>query len=247
MAGHSKWHNIQHRKGAQDAKRGKIFTKLIREITIAAKMGGEDPANNPRLRAAMEKALNNNMSKDTIQRAITRGTSNNEETMEEVRYEGYGPNGVAIMVDCLTDNKNRTVADVRYAFTKCGGRLGTDGSVSYLFTKTGLISFSAGSDEEKIMEAAIKADAEDIVSNDDGSIDVMTHPDHLLTIKEVLLHAGLTPEGADVVMLPTTEIKLETEEEAAQVIRLSDMLESLDDVQNVYTNADIPDEILEKI
>ncbi|MCB1827768.1 MAG: YebC/PmpR family DNA-binding transcriptional regulator, partial [Coxiellaceae bacterium] len=165
MAGHSKWHNIQHRKGAQDAKRGKIFTKLIREITVASKMGGPELESNPRLRAAVDKALSANMTKDTIQRAIKRGSGDGDaDNMMEIRYEGYGPNGVAVIVDCLTDNKNRTVAEVRHAFTKCGGNLGTDGSVAYLFAQKGLISFPAQSDEDKIMEIAIEAGAEDVVS-----------------------------------------------------------------------------------
>lgn len=247
MAGHSKWHNIQHRKGAQDVKRGKIFTKLIREITVAAKMGGPDADANPRLRAAVDKALAANMTKDTIQRAIKRGAGEGEgANMMEVRYEGYGPNGVAVIVDCLTDNKNRTVADVRHAFTKCGGNLGTDGSVAYLFNKTGLISFPASSDEDKIMETALEAGADDIVTNDDGSIDVITTADTLVSTKEALLAAGLTPEGAEVTFLASMEVTLNTEH-ATKMIHLSDMLEDLDDVQNVYTNADISEDILEKL
>ncbi len=247
MAGHSKWHNIQHRKGKQDAKRGKLFTKLIREITVAAKMGGPDADSNPRLRAAVDKALSNNMTKDTIQRAIKKGAGGGADTnMEEIRYEGYGPNGVAVMVDCLTDNKNRTVAEVRHAFSKCGGNLGTDGSVAYLFTKTGLISFTPGSDEEKIMETALEAGANDIVNNDDGSIDVLTNPDDMVTVKEAMLAKKLKPEGAEITMLPATEVSLDLES-AEKMIKLTDMLEDLDDVQNVYTNADISEEIFNQI
>ncbi len=247
MAGHSKWHNIQHRKGAQDAKRGKIFTKLIREITVAAKMGGPDSDSNPRLRAAIDKALGANMTKDTVQRAVKRGAGGGEGTdMMEIRYEGYGPNGVAVIVDCLTDNKNRTVAEVRHAFTKFGGNLGTDGSVAYLFSKTCLISFPANNDEEKIIEIAIDAGAEDVASNDDGSLDIITSADAFLSIKEALIAAGLEPEGGEITFLASTEVTLDTDQ-ASKMIRLSDMLEDLDDVQNVYTNADIPEDILEKL
>lgn len=248
MAGHSKWHNIQHRKGAQDAKRGKIFTKLIREITVAAKMGGGDPDANPRLRAAIDKALSANMTKDTVQRAVKRGAGGGEgENMMEVRYEGYGPNGVAIIVDCLTDNKNRTVAEVRHAFTKNGGNLGTDGSVAYLFSKKGLISFPAGSDEDKIMEVAIEAGADDVDTNDDGSIDITTTAEDFMTVKDALTAAGLTPEGGEVTMIASTEVELTDEDQATKMIRLSDMLEDLDDVQNVYSNANISEELLDKL
>jgi YebC/PmpR family DNA-binding regulatory protein len=194
MAGHSKWANIQHRKKAQDAKRGKLFTKLIREITVSARMGGGDPSANPRLRAAIDAALSNNMTKDTIERATKRGAGDMEgENYEEVRYEGYGPNGVAIMVDCLTDNRNRTVAEVRHAFSKFGGNLGTDGSVAYLFTKTGILSYPPDSDEDMIMEAALEAGADDVVTNDDGSIDVMTSPEEFMNVKEVMVAAGMIP------------------------------------------------------
>ncbi len=248
MAGHSKWSNIQHRKGAQDAKRGKLFTKLIREITVAAKMGGGDSDANPRLRAAIDNALSNNMTKDTINRAVTRGAGGGEGSdMVEIRYEGYGPNGVAVMVNCLTDNKNRTVAEVRHAFTKCGGNLGTDGSVSYLFSKIGLITFKNGADEEQVMEAALEAGADDVATNEDGSIDVTTNPDDFLNVKEAMIAAGLEPEHAEVTMIASTEVAIDSEDDATKMIRLSDMLEDLDDVQNVYTNADISDEILEKL
>jgi YebC/PmpR family DNA-binding regulatory protein len=245
MAGHSKWANIKHRKAAQDAKRGKLFTKLIREITVSARVGGADIDSNPRLRAAVDKALSANMTKDTIERAIKRGSGANDgDNFEEVRYEGYGPNGVAIMVDCLTDNRNRTVSEVRHAFTKAGGNLGTDGSVAYLFTKRGILSYPPGSDEDSIMEAAIEAGAEDVTTNDDGSIDVLTSPDDYLDVKQALTEAGLKPQDAEVMMQAATEITLEEEEEADKIIRLVDSLEDLDDVQNVYTNADFTDEVL---
>lgn len=248
MAGHSKWKNIQHRKGAQDARRGKIFTKLIRELTIASKMGGEDPNSNPRLRMAIDKAFANNMSKDTVTRAIKRGAGGGEESnLEEIRYEGYGPHGVAVMVNCLTDNRNRTASEVRHAFTKCGGNLGTEGSVSYLFTKTGLISFPAGSNEEKILEAGLEAGAEDVITNEDGSIDVMTKPENFNTVKEAMSAKGLQPAEAEVTMIASTEVDINDQEHAALIVKLSDMLEELDDVQNVYTNANISDDILEKM
>ena len=244
MAGHSKWANIKHTKARQDAKRGKIFTKLIREITVAAKMGGGDPDSNPRLRLAIDKAFTANMPKDTIQRAIKRGAGGDDsDNLMEVRYEGYGPNGVAVMVDCLTDNKNRTVAEVRHAFTKCGGNLGTDGSVSYLFTKTGLITFVDHTDEEKIKEIVLEAGANDIVVNDDASIDVTTDPNAFAAVIDALKQAKLTPDNAEIVMMAATEIKLD-QESAEKMMRLSDMLEDLDDVQNVYSNADLPDDVL---
>lgn len=244
MAGHSKWKNIQHRKGAQDKKRGKIFTKLIREITISAKIGG-DPNSNPRLRTAIDKAFANNMTKDMVQRAIARGTGGGEGSdLVEVRYEGYGPNGVAVIVECLTDNKNRTVSEVRHAFTKSGGNLGTDGSVSYLFTKTGLISFPAPCDEEKIMEIALEAGALDVVNNSDGSIDVTTTPEDFANIKKIITDAGLTPEHAEIDMIAATMITIEDSEVAEKIIQLSDTLEDLDDVQSVHTNADISEKIL---
>ena len=247
MAGHSKWANIQHRKGAQDAKRGKLFTKLIREITVAAKMGDPDPASNPRLRLAVDKALSGNMTKDTIERAIKRGSGAQDgENFEEVRYEGYGPGGVAVMVDCVTDNRNRTVAEVRHAFTKAGGNLGTDGSVAYQFTKSGVLGYPRGSDEDQIMEAALEAGAEDVLGNDDGSIDVLTEPDQFVDIKEAMVVAGLEPEQAEVTMRAANTMSLELDD-AEKMIRLLDRLEDLDDVQNVYSNADISEEILEKL
>jgi YebC/PmpR family DNA-binding regulatory protein len=247
MAGHSKWANIQHRKKAQDAKRGKLFTKLIREITVAARIGGGDPDSNPRLRAAIDKGLGANMTKDTIERAIKRGSGAADgENYEEVRYEGYGPNGVAIMVDCLTDNRNRTVSEVRHAFTKAGGNLGTDGSVAYLFSKVGTLTFPAGSDEDQVMEAALEAGADDVVTNDDQTIDVQTTPESFLDVKHAMIAAGLEPEMAEVTMSPATSVDLDLED-AEKVMRLVDTLEDLDDVQNVYTNADFSDEVMAQL
>lgn len=247
MAGHSKWANIRHRKAAQDARRGKLFTKLIREITVSARAGGGDPETNPRLRAAIDKALSANMTKDTIERAIKRGSGDQDgDNFEEVRYEGYGPGGVAIMADCLTDNRNRTVSEVRHAFTKNGGNLGTDGSVAYMFSKLGSLSFPAGSDEERIMEVALEAGAEDVVTNDDGSFEVVTAPENFLDVKSAMREAGLEPEMAEVTMRAATSIDLPLGE-AEQVMKLMDMLEDLDDVQNVYTNADFSDEVLEQL
>ncbi len=244
MSGHSKWANIQHRKGAQDAKRGKLFTKLIREITVAARMGEPDPASNPRLRLAMDRALAGNMTKDTIERAIKRGSGAQEgDNYEEIRYEGYGPGGVAVMVDCMTDNRNRTVAEVRHAFTKAGGNLGTDGSVAYQFSKTGILSYPAGSDEDQIMEAALEAGAEDVLTNDDGSVNVLTEPSQFVDVKEAMIAAGFEPERAEVTMRAENTTPLSFED-AEKMIRLTDALEDLDDVQNVYSNADISDEIL---
>ena len=247
MAGHSKWANIQHRKGRQDAKRGKLFTKLIREITVAAKLGGGDPDANPRLRAAIDGAKSQSMPKDTIERAVKRGAGGDDSgDLEEIRYEGYGPGGVAVMVDCMTDNKNRTVAEVRHAFSKCGGNLGTDGSVSYLFNKVGLISYPAGADEDVLMEAALEAGAEDVVTNDDGSIDIITGPDELVDVKESLMGANLEPENAEVTMQASTSSALE-QKSAETMLRLLDMLEDLDDVQKVYSNAEISEEILAQL
>lgn len=247
MAGHSKWANIKHRKGAQDAKRGKIFTKLIREISVAAKNGGGDPANNPSLRSAIDKALGANMKRDTIDNTISKATGSMEGVhYEEVRYEGYGPGGTAVMVDCLTDNRNRTVAEVRHAFTKAGGNLGTDGSVAYMFSKVGIISYSESVDEDTVMEAALEAGAEDVLSNDDGSVDVMTTPEDYLSVKEAMTEAGLEPVHAEVTMQAGTHAELDVKD-AEKMMRLQDRLDDLDDVQNVYSNADISDEILEQI
>jgi len=201
MAGHSKWANIRFRKGAQDAKRGKIFTKLIREIVVATRMGGPDSDSNPRLRDAVQKALGANMKRDTVDNAIKRGAGAQDgDNYDEIRYEGYGPNGVAVMVDCLTDNRNRTVSEVRHAFTKSGGNLGTDGSVAYLFSKRGIISFAPGNDEEKVLDAALEAGADDVLTNDDGSIDVWTNPEDFVTVLEVLQASGLKADSAEVTM-----------------------------------------------
>jgi YebC/PmpR family DNA-binding regulatory protein len=247
MAGHSKWANIQHRKGTQDSKRGKLFTKLIREITVSTRASGSDPTNNPRLRVAMDKALGANMSKDTIERAIKKGAGAMEgDHYEEVRYEGYGPGGVAVMVDGLTDNRNRTVSEVRHAFTKIGGNLGTDGSVAYLFTKTGIISYAPGVDEDRLMEVALEAGADDVISNDDRSADVLVDPDHFEAVRAVLIQSGLAPESAEVTMRASTSVQLDVED-AEKMVRLLERLEDLDDVQNVYSNADISEEILAKI
>jgi YebC/PmpR family DNA-binding regulatory protein len=247
MAGHSKWANIQHRKKAQDAKRGKLFTKLIREITVSARVGGGDPDANPRLRTAVDKALAANMTKDTIERAVKRGSGELDgENFEEVRYEGYGPGGVAVMVDCLTDNRNRTVSEVRHAFSKTGGNLGTDGSVAYLFSAAGVLSYPPGSDEDRIIEHALEAGAEDVVENDDGSVDVLTSPEQFLAVKEAMVGAGLAPEHAEVTMRPANTVDLELED-AEKVMRLVDMLEDLDDVQDVYSNADFSDEVMAQL
>lgn len=244
MAGHSKWANIKHKKAAQDAKRGKIFTKLIREITVAAKMSGAEPADNPRLRAAVDKGLSANMTKDTIQRAIDRGAGGGDnDHVEELVYEGYGPGGVAVLVEVMTDNKNRTVAEVRHAFSKCGGNLGTDGSVAYLFTKRGQILIDNG-DEDVVLEAALDAGAEDVISQDDGSIDVATTQNDVIEVKDALLASGIEIVSAEVALVPSTTAELD-EESAPKVIKLIDMLEDLDDVQNVYTNANFSEELLE--
>lgn len=247
MAGHSKWANIQHRKGRQDAKRGKLFTKLIREITVAAKLGGSDSSANPRLRAAIDNGLSNNMTKDTIDRAVKRGAGGDENSnVDEIRYEGYGPNGVAVIVDTMTDNKNRTVAEIRHAFSKFGGNLGTDGSVSYLFTKIGLISFQGKIDEDAIMEAALESGAEDIITNADNSIDVITNPDNLVDIKDVIVAAGFDPQNTEITMRASTTSEL-GKKSAETMIKLLDALEDIDDVQKVYSNAEIPDEILAEL
>lgn len=236
MAGHSKWANIQHRKNAQDAKRGKLFTKLIREITVAARISGPDAASNPRLRTAVDKALTANMTRDTIDRAIKRGAGGDDgANMEEVRYEGYGPGGVAVIVDCLTDNRNRTVGEVRHAFTKNGGNLGTDGSVAYLFSKKGIFTFAPGSNEEQVMEIALEAGAEDVTTNEDGSIDVLTPADDFNDIKQKFETQNLNPVQAEVTFLPAIYVSVEGDQDE-KLTKLVDMLEDLDDVQNVYTN-----------
>lgn len=245
MAGHSKWANIKHRKAKQDKKRGKIFTKIIHELTVAAKAGGGNVDDNPGLRLAMDKAMAANMPKDTIKRAIERGAGGGEgDQMEEISYEGYAPSGVAVLVETLTDNRNRTVAEVRHAFTKCGGNLGTDGSVAYLFNKQGQITFEPGADEEQIMDAALEAGAEDVVSNDDDSIDVFTAPEDFDSVVANLRGAGLEPVNAEVAMIPSLTVELDVEA-GEKAYRLVEMLEDLDDVQNVFTNADFPEEVLQ--
>lgn len=247
MAGHSKWANIKHRKAAQDAKRGKIFTKIIRELVVAAKAGGPNPDDNPGLRATVDKALGANMKRDTIDKAIARGAGTGaEENYEAVTYEGYGVGGIAVLVECLTDNRNRTVAEVRHAFSKRGGNLGTDGSVAYLFSKTGQICYPTGTDEEQLMEVALEAGAEDVVTNDDGSVDVLTGFADYLSVKDALIAAGLQPESAEVTMLASTHVELDLDG-ATKVLGLIDALEDLDDVQNVYTNADIPQDVLAQL
>lgn len=248
MAGHSKWANIKRHKAKQDAKRGKIYTKLIREVTVAAKMGGGDPDGNPRLRTAVDKALGGNMSRDVIDRAIKRGAGGMEgEDVEEIRYEGYGPGGVAIMIDCMTNNRNRTVAEVRHALTKCGGNMGTDGSVSYLFQKVGQMTFAPGTDENRVMDIALEAGADDVVINDDKSIDVTTSPDSFLAVKDAMVAAGIEPVQSDITMAAATNVSITDKEIAEKIMRLTDMLEDLDDVQEVYSNADIADEILAEL
>lgn len=242
MAGHSKWANIQHRKKAQDAKRGKIFTRMIREITVAARMGDPDPAANPRLRLAVDRALSVNMPKDNIERAIKRASGQEEGVVyEEIRYEGYGPNGVAVMVDVMTDNRNRTVAEVRHAFSKHGGNLGTDGSVAFLFSKAGVLSYGPDTDEDSLMEAALEAGAEDVLSHDDGSFEVLTDPDAFISVKDGLVAAGLEPADAEVTMRPATTVAVGGDE-ASGMVRMLEALEDLDDVQQVYSNADIDEE-----
>ena len=247
MAGHSKWANIQHRKGAQDKKRGKLFTKLIREIAIAVKMGGSDLDANPRLRLAVDKAKSQSMPKDNIERAIKRGAGETDGAdYLEIRYEGYGPGGTAVIVDCLTDNRNRTVAEVRHAFTKFGGNLGADGSVSYLFNQVGELMIAPGDDEDAIMEAAIDAGAEDIVSDDDGSIEVLTAPNDFKKVRDALAAAGINADNAQVTMRASTSAELGIKE-AGSMIKMLDMLEDLDDVQQVYSNADISEDVLAQI
>lgn len=247
MAGHSKWANIQHRKGAQDKKRGKLFTKLIREITVAAKMGGGDLDSNPRLRLAIDKAKAQSMPKDNIARAIKRGSGEVDGAdFMEIRYEGYGPGGTVVMVDCLTDNRNRTVAEVRHAFAKFGGNLGADGSVNYLFNEVGQIMIPSGSDEDSVMEAAIEAGAEDVVVDDDGSIEVLSDPDDFEKLRDSLAAAGIEFESAQVTMRASMTAELGVEE-ASSMIKMIDLLEDLDDVQEVYSNADISEEVLAQI
>ena len=245
MAGHSKWANIQHRKGVQDAKRGKIFTRCIREITTAARRGDPDPANNPRLRLAIDKALTANMTKDTIERAIKRGAGEDGgAALEEIRYEGYGPGGIAIIVDCMSDNRTRTVGEVRHAFAKHGGNLGADGSVSYLFNKCGVLSFPASAGEDKVMEAALEAGAEDVING--NGIEVLTDPADFHKVMESMEKAGLKPESSEITLRASTSVTVEGGN-AESVMELLEALENLDDVQTVYSNADFPDEVLQAL
>lgn len=244
MAGHSKWANIKFRKAAQDARKGKLFTRLIREITVAARQGGEDPDANPRLRAALDKAFAANMGKDAVERAVKRGAGGGEDSnYEEVRYEGYAPGGIAVLVECQTDNRNRTVGEVRHAFSKHGGNLGTDGSVAYLFEAQGVISFPPGSDEIAIMEIAADAGARDVATDADGYIEVTTDPVDFHAVKQALEGAGLSPERADIVQRAHSEVTVD-EEDGGKVLKLLDALEDLDDVKDVYSNADFPDSLL---
>ena len=243
MAGHSKWANIKHRKAAQDAKRGKVFTKFIRELTVAAREGGSDPDANPRLRAAIDKSLSNNMTRETINRAVQRGAGELDgQQLETVIYEGYGPGGTAVLVETMTDNRNRTVSSVRHAFSKSGGNLGTDGSVSYLFEKKGVISYPAGSDEDAIMEVALEAGADDVLSHDDGSVDVYTSPEEFGGVKDALDGSDLVAINSEVTMVASTQAELDANT-APKLLRLIDMLEDDDDVQEVYHNGEISDDV----
>lgn len=245
MAGHSKWANIKRHKAKVDAVRGKIYTKLIRELTVSAKLGGGDPNSNPRLRTAVDKAYEANMTKDVVERAIKRGAGGMEgENVEEIRYEGYGPGGIAVMVDCMTNNRNRTVGEVRHAFTKHGGNLGTDGSVAYLFKKQGEMTFAPGCDEERLMEHALELGVDDVIINDDNSIDVVTSPEDFINIKQQLIKLGFHPEQADIVMRANTDVAITDKDIAEKVVNLIDALDELDDVQSVYSNADIDEDIM---
>jgi YebC/PmpR family DNA-binding regulatory protein len=247
MAGHSKWANIQHRKKAQDAKRGKLFTKLIREIVVAAKMGGGDPDANPRLRIAIDKALAGNMTRDTIERAVKRGSGDDDgDNVEELVYEGYGPGGVAILVEAMTDNRNRTVAEVRHAFSKAGGNLGTEGSVAYMFNTCGQLIFEPGADEEQVMEIALENGAEDVITHEDESIEVITPQEAYTDVKNALDESGLKAVNGEVTRLPETTSELDVDT-AKKVLRLVDVLEDLDDTQNVFHNADIPEHVLDEM
>ena len=242
MAGHSKWANIQHRKKAQDAKRGKLFTRLIREIVVAAKAGGSDLDANPSLRTAVDKAKSQSVPKDAIDRAVKRGAGELDGSdFEEIRYEGYGPAGIAFIVDCLSDNRNRTVAEVRHAFSKSGGNLGQTGSVAYMFDSVGVLLYSPEHDEDTIMEAALETGAEDVIVDEDGSIEVLTAAEEYVKVKQAMTDAGFEPDESDLTMRSSTNTELDTED-AEKVLRLVDMLESSDDVQEVYYNAEIPEE-----
>ena len=244
MAGHSKWANIQHRKKAQDAKRGKLFTRLIREIVVAARAGGSDLDSNPSLRTAVDKAKSQSVPKDAIDRAVKRGAGELDGSDQEIRYEGYGPAGIAFIVDCLSDNRNRTVAEVRHAFSKAGGNLGQSGSVSYLFTSVGVLLYSPEQDEDTVMEAALEAGAEDIIVAEDESIEVLTSAEDYVAVKQAMTDAGLEPEESDLTMRASINTEVELED-AQKILRLVDLLESSDDVQEVYYNAEIPEEAFE--
>jgi len=245
VAGHSKWANIQHRKRAQDARRGKLFTRLIKEIVVAARTGGSDLDANASLRTAVDKAKSQSVPKDAIERAVKRGAGELDGSdYEEIRYEGYGPAGVAVIVDCLSDNRNRTVADVRHAFSKAGGNLGQSGSVAYLFNSVGVLLYSPEHDEDTVMEAALEAGAEDVIVADDGSIEVLTAADEYLAIRQAMIEAGLEPEDSDLTMRASTNTELDLED-ARKILRLVELLENSDDVQDVYYNADIPEEAYE--
>ncbi len=247
MAGHSKWANTKHRKAAQDSKRGKVFTKIIRELSVAARQGGGNPADNPRLRGVIDKALTANMKRDVINNAIARGVgSDDHANMEELTYEGYGVGGVAFLVETMTDNRNRTASEVRHAFSKRGGNLGTDGSVAFMFKRIGQISYAPGAAEDAIMMLALEAGADDVVCHDDGSIDVITQWEDFSAIKQALIDANLAPIGGEITMQTTLQVSLD-KEAAEKILALIDHLEDLDDVQNVYTNADIPDDVMEQL
>ncbi|MCL1142601.1 YebC/PmpR family DNA-binding transcriptional regulator [Shewanella gaetbuli] len=247
MAGHSKWANIRHRKAAQDSKRGKLFTKFIRELTVAAREGGSDPDSNPRLRAAIDKSLSNNMTRDTIERAVKRGAGELDgQQLETIIYEGYGPGGSAVMVETMTDNRNRTVSGVRNAFSKNGGNLGTDGSVAYLFNKVGVISYPENTDEDTVMDIAIESGAEDVVINDDTSIDVYTTPESFGKVKDKLDAANLESVNAEVTMVASTKADLDLET-AEKFLKLIDILEDHDDVQEVYHNAEISEQVMAQL
>lgn len=248
MAGHSKWANIKRHKSKQDAKRGKLYTKIIREITVAAKLGGADASANPRLRAAMDKALEANMTREVIDRAAKRGAGGMEgENVEEIRYEGYGPGGIAVMVDCMTNNRNRTVGEVRHAFSKHGGNLGTDGSVAYLFKSQGLLTFASHVDEERVMELALALGADDIVVDADGSVAVLTKPETFLRVKEGMIKYAFQPEYAAVTMTAEVDVSITDKDVAEKVMALLDALEDLDDVQEIYSNADMADGVLNEL
>jgi len=244
MAGHSKWANIKHKKAAEDKKRSKMFSRLSREIMVAARQGSPDPDWNPRLRLAIDKAYANNMPKENVERARQKGAGELEgESYEEARFEGYAPGGVAVMVDCVTDNRNRTVADVRHAFSKHGGKMGTDGSVSFLFSYTGVLTYSAETDEDALMEAAIEAGADELVTNDDGSMEVLVAPEQFEAVRDALVAEGLTPQEAEVTMRPMREVAV-TGDDAERTLKLLEMLDDVDDVQNIHTNASFGDDAL---